>query len=544
MDIDKPKNSKLAIRLPLLISLAVATGILIGATVFNQHNSTFNDIQGSSDKFKTILSYIEHDYVDSVDIEGLADHAITEMLAKLDPHTAYIPKRDVQMAQTHLEGDFEGIGIEFNIIKDTLIVVAPISGGPSEAVGIRAGDKIVKVDGKTIAGVNISNRDVFDLLRGKKGTKVNLAIKRRHKSQLLEFTVTRDMIPTYSVDVSYMIDHATGYIKISRFAEKTYEEFRQALLELKSKGMKQLIIDLRDNPGGYMDKAVYIADELIPGNNVIVSTKGKQSSYDRAYYASMKGIFETGPLVILIDEGSASASEIVSGALQDNDRALIVGRRSFGKGLVQVPIDLEDGSELRLTVSRYYTPSGRSIQKPYDGDIEDYHQELVKRYEHGEFFHADSIQFNDSLKYKTLEKKRAVYGGGGIMPDIFIPRDTSQYSNYLGELYANGIIREFAINYFNDHRKSIESMTLDQFKNSYEIKDADLNQLNSVAKAAGIKFSEADFKRSKHVIQSNIKALVARGQWGNEGYYAVISQDDDILQQALKHMDKARKLEK
>ncbi|MFN0049728.1 MAG: S41 family peptidase [Cytophagales bacterium] len=535
------KNSASIIRLPIIIAIALVGGIFIGAKMFNS-DTQVNDISKSANKFRDIISYINSEYVDTVNTDQLTEEAINKMLEKLDPHSVYIPPKDMDMAKAQLEGDFEGIGIEFTILKDTLYVVTPISGGPSEAVGLQSGDKIVMVDGKNIASVKLSTQDVFKYLRGKKGTKVNLSILRRGQKKLLEFTITRDKIPTFSVDVAYMVDKEVGYIKVNRFTANTYNEFKKALTDLKAKGLKKLVLDLRGNPGGYMDRATQMADEMLDGNRMIVFTKSKQTRYNTETKAYLNGIFEKGPIIVLIDEGSASASEIVSGALQDNDRALIVGRRSFGKGLVQMPIPLGDNSELRLTISRYYTPSGRSIQKPYVKGDEDYNMDLVNRYKHGEFFSADSIKFDEKNKYKTT-KGRTVYGGGGVMPDIFIPRDTSMYTGYLNQLFNSGIVREYTQEYGFAKKKELEKMSFEQFRKSFEVTDAMLADINKMAQKADIKFIEKDFLRSKEFIKNQVKALIARTVWKNEGFFPVFNEQDEMFNKALNLFDKAEKIE-
>ena len=540
---DTPKNSSFQVRLPLFLSLALAVGVLIGANSFKASPNNSAATAKSYLKFRDILSYIDRDYVDTVDIEALSDYAITQMLEKLDPHTAYIPASEMEMARSYLEGDFEGIGVEFNIFRDTVRVVTPLSGGPSEAVGLQAGDKILKVNGKNIAGIGITNQGVFENLRGAKGTKVQLTIQRKEEPKPLNFVVTRSKIPSVSVDVSYMVNERTGYIKVTRFAANTYAEFKAALLKLKKQGMQNLVLDLRGNPGGYMDRATKMADEFIAGNKKIVYTDGKGSKYDSETYARMKGEFEQGPLVVLLDEGSASASEIVAGALQDNDRALIVGRRSFGKGLVQMPIPLNDGSELRLTISRYYTPSGRSIQKPYIAGGEDYEQDIYNRFQRGEYFHPDSIHFNETLKYKT-QNGRVVYGGGGIMPDIFVARDTTELTNYLNQLYAKNLVREYALDYYHDHRKDLEKVPFTRFKASFEVSDKMLQDLVREASALKIPYDDADFNRSRTLLKNNIKAYIARSIYGANGFYPVYHEKDDELKQALQHIDQATHLGK
>lgn len=547
----KPRiqNDKATVRLPMLLGITMAGGMLIGATFFGGTKS-LNNIGRSYTKYREILQLIENNYVDSVNTDELVDFSITKMLEKLDPHTAYMNPQDAIAARSQLEGGFDGIGVEFNIYKDTVYVVTPLAGGPSESAGIQSGDKIIKVDDTPLAGTKIENSAVFKALRGKRGTDVKLTILRKGDKQPKEFAITRDRIPTYSVDASYMIDAKTGYIKINRFSETTYDEFKTAMAALKSQGMTRLMMDLRNNPGGYMDRATSIADEFISGNKLLVYTEGKVSQYNRKTYAHITGQFEEGALVVLIDEGSASASEIVSGALQDHDRALIAGRRSFGKGLVQMPRTLSDGSELRLTISRYYTPSGRSIQKPYvPGHEGDYEKDLELRSKRGEYYIADSIKNDPKLKFKT-DGGRVVYGGGGITPDYFIPRDSSWQTPYLIQLYGKNIIREFAMEYSNDNHKKLEKMPFDEFDRTTVINDEQMNRLVKEATAEGIKFNEKEYNRSKAYIRTQIKALVARSVYQksnksgqNNEFFRVIAQGDDTYQKALKLFDRADKLE-
>ncbi len=533
-------NKGWQIRLPLIVGLAVAGGIFIGANMFSKDNKT-NDINKNVSRFREILTYIDRDYVDTVNTEDLIEEAISKMLEKLDPHSVYIPAKDLQIAKSQLEGDFEGIGIEFQIIKDTIYVVTPISGGPSEAIGLKSGDKILKIDNAVATGKEVSTQFVFSKLRGPKGTKVKVSIWRKGAKDVLNYTITRDKIPTYSVDVAYMIDSKTGYIKISRFAANTHQEFKKALVSLRTQGATKLMIDLRDNPGGYLERATDIADELLGENKLIVYTNGKDSRYDQKFNAYKSGDFENGAVVVLVNEGSASASEILAGAIQDNDRGIIVGRRTFGKGLVQMPIQLNEGGELRLTISRYYTPSGRSIQKPYTAS-EDYDMDIVKRYKHGEFFSADSIKFNDSLKYKTT-KGRIVYGGGGIMPDIFVPRDTTSYTSYLSELYNKSVLREYTLNYANENKAVLEKMSFVEFKNKFEVTDKMLNELIDLGKKSDVKYNASQFNRSKSMIKNNMKAFIARSIWKNEGFFPIINENDEIYIKALKMFDKASKIE-
>jgi carboxyl-terminal processing protease len=541
MDQQQPKNSLFQMRLPIFLALAVICGIFIGAAMSKKGSE--QSIAGNYLRYAEVLNYIQQDYVDTVNVDKLVDYSITQMLEKLDPHTAYIPASDRQIADSQLESNFEGIGIEFNIIKDTIYVVSPISGGPSEKAGLMAGDKIIKVDSALVAGNGVTSAIVFKKLRGKKDSKVLLTIKRRSSDKLLTYTIIRDKIPTYSIDAAYMIDKTTGYIKISRFGDQTYQEFLVALTDLKKQGMTRLMIDLKDNGGGYLDRATNIADQLISGNKMIVYTDGKGTKYDQEIRARITGEFESGPLVVLINEGSASASEILSGALQDNDRGLIVGRRSFGKGLVQMPVNLNDGSELRITISRYYTPSGRSIQKPYDKeDAAAYDSDLLSRYQHGEFFHADSIHFNDSLKYKTL-KGRTVYGGGGIMPDVFVGRDTSEYTKYLMGLFNENVVREYTLNYYQENKSTLTKMGYETFLKTFVVSEAMLKDVIALATKNGVKYNDVQYKRSKSFIQNNIKAYIARSAWGNKSFYQIYNQKDEIYMKGLASFGEAAKIE-
>ncbi|MCU0352274.1 MAG: S41 family peptidase [Cytophagales bacterium] len=542
------RNSSFYVRLPILLAFALAGGIFIGAKVGGNRNS--GGVAKGYQKYREILSLIDRDYVDTVNMEQLVDYSIEKMLEKLDPHTTYIPANDIHMARAQLESDFDGIGVEFNIFHDTVSVIAPLAGGPSEAAGIRAGDKIVEANGVKLAGKNLDNGLVFNTLRGPRGSKVKVGIVRRGVKDILYFNITRDKIPQYSIEAAYMVDNSTGYIKVSRFAANTYDEFKKSLVNLKKQGLQQLVLDLRGNPGGYMDRATNMVDELLAGNKLIVYTDGKEARYDQRVNASQPGIFEKGPVIVLIDEGSASASEIVAGALQDNDRALVVGRRSFGKGLVQAPIPLEDGSELRLTISRYYTPSGRSIQKEYSHDgTGDYEKDIEKRYEHGEFFNADSIKLNTTKTYRTA-KGRLVYGGGGIMPDVFVSLDTSYNTKYLAELFNNNILREYALNYVTDHRRELDKMTYDDFRRKFVVTDGMLKQLTDMATREGVTFREKDFQRSKAYIATQTKALIARTAWRrsekdglNNEYYQITSDQDLVFQTALRSFPKAVALE-
>jgi len=531
------KNTKSQIRLPIFLALGISAGIWIGAT-FAEPSTDRNDLKSAIYKLQEIITYINRDYVDSVDTNELVEFGIEKMLGKLDPHSSYIPAKDAALAKSQLEGEFDGIGIEFGILRDTIYVVSPLTGGPSEKIGLQPGDQIIKVDGETVAGTGITNRDVFDLLRGPKGSHVEIAIKRKREPDLLDFNITRDKIPQYSVNASYMIDGETGYIKVTRFAANTHEEFRNALQELKAEGMKRLIMDLQGNPGGYMGAAINIADEMLKDKAVIVSQKGKLDRYNQEALAVRPGAFEEGAVIVLVNEGSASASEIVAGAIQDNDRGLIVGRRSFGKGLVQMPIDLSDGAELRLTIARYYTPSGRSIQKPYGEDEEDYAMDYYNRLEHGEFFSADSIDFNDSLKYETL-KGRTVYGGGGIMPDYFVPLDTTMSSSYVNRLFSSESWREYILDYLDINKKKFDEMPFEVFNKNFEITDAMLSNLVKTGEKYKVKFNETDFEKSKTYLKILLKAHMARNIYDDNAFYKVINEVNEIYQQAIKLLDNA-----
>lgn len=536
---EETRNSRSIIRLPFLLAAAISGGILIGATMINSPSK--QGLVNSVDKFREIMNYVERNYVDDVDSEELVETAITNMLKKLDPHTVYIPSKDLDISKSQLEGKFDGIGIEFNIFKDTIYVVAPLSGGPSEKVGLMSGDKIVEVDGDVVAGVGITNRGVFDLLRGEKGTQVLVGVLRKGNPEILDYEITRDKIPQSSVDVSYMIDEEIGYIKVSRFSATTYDEFKRELTDLRSKGMEKLILDLTGNPGGYMDRAVKMADEFISGQEMIVYTEGRESRYDSEHKAYREGDFEQGALIVLIDQGSASASEIVAGAIQDNDRGLIVGRRSFGKGLVQMPISLRDGSELRLTISRYYTPSGRSIQKPYSENGEGYDDDLALRYENGEAFSEDSIKVDESLKYATSQG-RTVYGGGGIMPDVFVPLDTIGSTMYLTRLFTSGTIGEYVLDYYNENKKKLEKMEYGDYRNNFEVSTDMLNQVVKLAKSNKVKFDEQQYNTSYDLIKLHVKAQIARRVWDNEGFYPIYNETHEILRAALDQFEKAEQL--
>ena len=531
-------NTSYQIKLPLVLSLGIAAGLFIGSTLTNKKSGS--DVNSDVQKFREVLSQIKDEYVDTINTNSLVDDAIAHMLQKLDPHSSYIPSSDRVAANEDLRGNFDGIGIEFNIFNDTVVVVSALSGGPSEALGIQSGDKILKVDGRSLAGVSATSSDVMKALKGPKGTEVKVTMLRRNRE--LEYTIVRDKIPNYSVDVAYMVDQEIGYIKVNRFSATTYDEFQSGLTKLKQQGMKKLILDLQGNPGGYMNMAIEMADDFLSSGKTIVSQKGKERKYNAEASATNRGQFETGDLIVLVNEGSASASEILAGALQDNDRALIVGRRSFGKGLVQSPFDLTDGSELRLTISRYYTPSGRSIQKPYE-DEDEYAMDIVSRYNHGEFFHADSIKFDDSLKYLTMNG-RSVYGGGGIMPDYFVPLDTTLNSHYLNELYTSTSIQEYTFQYAEDHREELLKKGFDEFARNFVVTDDMISGLVKVGQRNKVNPDYKDIANRKKLFKVHIKAQVARKLWGNEGFYPVFNETNEVFIQAVKMFDKIPQLDR
>jgi carboxyl-terminal processing protease len=544
------QNSRSVVRLPIIIGITLAAGVFLGSTFFSG-GKKLSDVAKGFAKYREVLMLVENNYVDSVNTDELVDFSITKMLEKLDPHTAYFNSEEASAARSQLESGFDGIGVEFNIYNDTVYVVTPLSGGPSESAGIQSGDRIISVNKENLSGPGVTNAQVYKLLRGKRGTKVDLKIERIGLNEKMNFSVVRDRIPTYSVDAAYMVNQEIGYIKVSRFSETTFDEFKSALKTLKSNGLKNLILDLRGNPGGYMERATSMADEFIAGDKLLVYTEGKDSRFDRKTRSHVDGLFEQGPLIVLVDEGSASASEILAGALQDHDRALVVGRRSYGKGLVQMPIKLTDGSELRLTISRYYTPSGRSIQKPYElGKGEDYSLDLSHRYESGELFNADSIKFDKSKVYKT-DGGRIVYGGGGITPDIFVPKDTLMNSKYLFELYSKNIIREYALRYANENQKKLEKQSFKEFLADFEISDDMLSELVRDASKSGIKPNEKELALSKPLITSQTKAIIARYVWGrkqksglNNEVFQVLNPTDHVYAQAVQLFSQAAQLEK
>jgi len=485
-------------------------------------------------KLLQVIIAVKNLYVDTVNQQQLIDNAIVAMLEKLDPHSSFITAKDVKMANEPLQGSFEGIGISFQMMRDTLLVIQTISNCPAEKVGIVAGDKIIRVDTTNIAGIKMEQSKIMKLLRGTRGTKVKVKVVRSGSPEPLEFVITRDKIPIYSVDAAYEIAPKVGYIKINNFSATTMNEYHKAFDELKAKGIKQLILDLQGNGGGRMDAAQDLANEFLPKDKLIVYMQGENQPRQESKSTS-KGGFEEGDLVVLVDETSASASEIVAGAVQDWDRAVIVGRRTFGKGLVQRPLPLIDGSEVRLTVARYYTPSGRNIQKPYSSGKEKYYKELLERFKHGELQHPDSINFPDSLKYKTLVLKRTIYGGGGIMPDVFVPIDTIKYTDYRRKIIAKGIFNQTIMEYLEKQQKNIKKqfISFDNYNNNFFVPETLLEKMIENATKEKIEFNEEQFERSKALITLEIKAYIARNIWENGDYYKVTNTQDEIIQKGL-----------
>jgi carboxyl-terminal processing protease len=526
-------NSKKTILLPLLAAFTLVTGILIGLYLPRQNDIPQHfGINQKSDKINMVLNRIETDYVDPVDRKELVEKAIPDILKKLDPHSVYIPAKDLKRANESIQGNFEGIGISFNMLTDTILVISTIPGGPSEKLGLQPGDKILYVNDSLVAGRGIDDEDIVSMLKGPRGTKVNVRILRKGYPELLYFNITRDKIPIYSVDVAYMINDITGYIRINNFAESTFQEFMNGLRELTGKGMKKLILDLRGNSGGVMDASIQIANEFLKKDQLIVYTQGRTEARNEAR-ATGNGEFETGDLVILIDELSASASEILAGAIQDNDRGTIIGRRSFGKGLVQEPVNFPDGSGMRLTIARYYTPSGRSIQKPYDEDFEKYYDDLTIRYNNNEYEVPDSSHFADSLKYTTIGG-RTVYGGGGIMPDKFVPADTTGITAYF--IKARAWIYPFSLTYAENNRETLKKyLEADDFEKFLD-RQGLLDQFVRYASANNLKPDPDGLKISGSIIHTQIKAYIARNILDNKGFYPIWEDIDTTLKYAIEFL--------
>ena len=533
------KDRKTRYLLPIYLSLALSTGLIIGAYLIPSKVKTVWYADYASDKIGEVMQLVKNHYFDKVDLDEMNDQAIQAMLQTLDPHSSYITKKNSKQYDEMLFGQFDGIGIQFNVLNDTVLVVSVIPEGPSHKVGLMPGDKIISVDGKTIAGVQIKNEEVVKKLRGKKGTVVDVGILRSGMKERMDFKIKRDKIPLESINVSYMIDKEIGYILIDNFSTTTGDEFIQALKQLKEQNMQKLIVDLRSNPGGFLGAAIDICDQFLPKGKLIVYTQGRHVGKEE-YKASNRGLFQDDDqqLVILIDEWSASASEIVAGAVQDHDRGIVIGRRSFGKGLVQRQFYLNDSSEVMLTVARYFTPSGRCIQKPFDNkSTEDYFVDILNRYENGELENADSIRFIDSLKYKT-SKGRTVYGGGGIMPDLFIPLQTSDSIVYFNKLANQGVVFTYAMEYVDKNRKRLQSYkTVAQFDKQFAVSDAMLQEILRKGEDKGITASEAT-AYSKQEIKKWTKAYIARNLFNTKGFYQIINKEDEVIRKAVEVLRK------
>ena len=491
--------------------------------------------QEAAQKFGTLMRYIGQLYVDSVNVQALTEQAIVKMLEDLDPHSVYFSAEELKQADEPLNGNFEGIGVQFNIFKDTIMVVSPISGGPSERLGIRSGDRFVEVDGENVAGIGITNKDVMKLLKGPKGTVVQVGVKRDGETELITFDIVRDKIPIYSIDAAHMVDNKVGYIKVSRFAKTTMDEFREALVDLKGQGMKDLILDLQGNGGGMLRTAIAMSDEFLSGDKLIVYTEGRAFEREDTF-AQYKGLFEKGRLVVLIDEASASASEIVSGAVQDWDRGLVMGRRSFGKGLVQRPMRLPDGSAVRLTVQKYFTPAGRCIQKPYDEGVEAYRKEKFERYERGELLSLDSLELPDSLMHATRIQGRPVYGGGGILPDLFVPIDTTFNSPTFSRILRKGLCSRHALTEVDADREGWEARhaSEDNFVENMAFTQDEMAAFKAFVVAEGVEVDDAEWTRSLPAIEMRLKAFYGRNIYNNRTFYRVIGGLNESLQEAIR----------
>jgi len=533
----EPQNSRLSIWLPLLLGLMLAAGILLGNLLRNQQG---NGHQGKSfstpDKIGSILSYIDENYVDSVSRQRITEEIIEKILADLDPHSTYIPGRNMREVNESLRGQFDGIGVQFNMVNDTVLVIQPTRGGPSDQAGIRAGDRIIMVDTLAIAGVKMPEDSIVAMLKGPRGSTVNVGVYRRGEPETLRFEITRGVIPVSSIEVAYMVTPETGLIKITTFSQTTYREFTEALNQLKELNCSKLILDLRGNSGGIMEPAIKIADEFLEKGQMIVYTEGRARKRQE-YRATGRGMGETLKLAILIDEGSASASEIIAGAIQDNDRGWIIGRRSFGKGLVQEQAMLNDGSALRLTTARYYTPSGRSIQKSYENGSQEYYLDIARRYRKGELLAADSIHFDDSLKYTTAGG-RTVYGGGGIMPDFFVPYDTAGITPLFMRINRVGAIYRYSLTWADDHRQKLNQYQDARQLSEYLDRVGVATQFRRHLTSLGFDFPDSQWDESLLIINTQLKAYIARNILDNAGFYPIIEEIDNALLAARDFMTK------
>jgi len=508
--------------------------VLITLLLVSWENACGQILSENAFKLGRTLSLIDAYYVDTVNINALTEKAIVAILMSLDPHSSYISAKDVKEMNEPLLGNFEGIGIQFNILHDSIVVVEPIKNGPAEKVGIKAGDRIVKINDENVAGVNITTEGVRSRLMGPKGTKVDVTVYRKGQNQLFYFTITRDRIPINSLDAAYMLNPETAYFKFNKFAATTEREFLDNLSKLPVKSIKNVIIDLRGNPGGYMLAAVALANHFLEGEKLVVFMEGRKTPRED-FKSNGKGLLPKCNLVVLTDENSASASEIFAGAIQDWDRGVIMGRRTFGKGLVQNGFYLNDGSQIRLTIARYFTPTGRSIQSPYNEGYQKYVENFLKRFKNGETLSADSIKFIDSLKYNTLVTHRTVYGGGGIMPDVFVSEDTTYYSEYYANLIRRSIFNSFALEYSDKNRDKImkEYKDFEDFKKKFTFSDEDIRWFIKMGEDAGVKFNENQFRISRDHILKVLKALVANNYWQTTEYFRIYNEGDKVIEKAL-----------
>ncbi|NHB67628.1 S41 family peptidase [Perlabentimonas gracilis] len=529
-------NRKKDIIYPIALAVVLGAGIWLGLFINQKPERSSLTVYPRADKLSSILSYIENQYVDTVSMENLVESTIPTMLKHLDPHSVYIPASDLQTVNEPLDGGFDGIGVTFNMPNDTVVIISTIVGGPSERVGLQPGDRIITINDSLVAGVSFNQNNIVTMLKGPTGTKVTVGILRQGLNEIVNFEITRDKIPIYSVDVSFMLNQEVGYIKISRFARTTYSEFIEAIDKLQEQGMKKIIIDLRNNNGGYLDAATNIANEFLPEGKLIVYTQGKARPRQNVYSNARGRCIDT-PVAIIIDEFSASASEILAGALQDNDRGIVTGRRSFGKGLVQEQVLFSDGSALRLTIARYYTPTGRSIQKPYEPGSDEYFYDISNRYLHGEFQERDSIYLADSLKF-TTPAGRTVYGGGGIMPDFFIPLDTTGATTYLNQVARRNLIYRFAFSFADRHRKNMAEMKSHIEIENYLAGKNILDLFVDYARQRNVEPNYADIEKSKLIIETQIKAYVARILIDNQGFFPIYTKIDNTLLKTIDILEK------
>ena len=534
------KNKRIAIWLPVIIAASIALGIFIGNHYLSISTGKFRSY-ASGNKINAILDIIDEQYVDTVNMSQLVEGAIPKIFSELDPHSGYIPAADAQMVNEELEGSFSGIGVSFNLQTDTILVISVIPGGPSEKAGLLAGDRIITINDSLFAGNNSSQGKIMKTLRGAKNSVVKLGIKRSTSQDLLYFNVTRGDVPVNSVDVAYVVREGVGYIKVNKFARTTYNEFITAIAKLKQQNCKSFIIDLRGNTGGYMDAAINMINEFMANGRLIVYTEGKAFPRNDVY-ANGTGTCQDAPIVVLTDEFSGSASEIFAGAIQDNDRGLIIGRRTYGKGLVQSQIPLSDGSALRLTIARYYTPSGRCIQKDYElGKTDEYDQDLFNRFMHGEFDSADSIKINNSLKYQT-SLGRTVYGGGGIMPDIFIPRDTSGVTSYFSNVINSGVLNLFTLEYSDNNREKLSSFKTYQELYYYLKKQPLLDKFTNYAVSKGIRKRVTLINISAKLIENQLHSYIVRNFFNDEGFYPIFLKDDVTLLKAIEVIEQGKSM--